>query len=41
MNLLLSNKCDILIDEKAALMKKCIEAFDGTVIANHVRGNGP
>jgi hypothetical protein len=36
-NLLHSNKCDILTDEKPALMKKCIEAFDGTIIANHGR----
>jgi hypothetical protein len=36
-NLLLSKECDILIVEKAALMKKCLEAFDGTISANHNR----
>jgi predicted nuclease with TOPRIM domain len=34
-NLSLSKECDILTDEKAALMKKCLEAFDGTISVNH------
>jgi hypothetical protein len=36
-NLAFSKECDILIVEKVALMKKCLEAFDGTISANHGR----
>jgi cell division protein FtsB len=34
-NLSLSKECDILTVEKAALMKKCLEVFNGTINANH------
>jgi serine phosphatase RsbU (regulator of sigma subunit) len=34
-NLSLSKECDIIIVEKTAIMKKCLEAFDGTISANH------